>query len=41
LAIEGVRDEASEVPNEGNSNTWQTAGVFDDQDGLFYLKNGE
>ena len=41
LAIEGVRDEANEVPNDGQQHSWETAGVFNDNDGLLYLRNGE
>jgi len=41
LAIEGVRDEANELPYDGNMNKWQTSGVFDESDGLLYLKGGD
>ena len=41
MAIEGLRDESVEVPNDRTTRKWQTAGVFDDQDGLLYLRNGD
>lgn len=42
LSIEGVRDSDTIISNDGSNNSrWQTCGVYDENSGLFYIKDGE
>ena len=41
MVIGGQRDQANEVENDIDNRRWQDAGVYDEETGLFYLREGE
>ena len=41
MVIGGQRDAANEVENDVDNRRWQDAGVYDEETGLFYLREGE
>lgn len=41
MLISGQRDEAMEVQNDIQNNKWMMAGVYDDDSGLFFFREGE
>lgn len=41
MVIGGQRDAANEVENDIDNRRWQDAGVYDEETGLFYLREGE
>ena len=41
LIISGERDQESEVQNEEGNNKWSQAGVYDEETGLFYIRERE
>ena len=41
LVISGERDAKNEVENDENNKSWINAGVYDQEDGLFYIRQGE
>jgi len=41
LVISGERDIQTEVENVENNRSWINAGVYDQDSGLFYIRQGE
>jgi hypothetical protein len=41
MVISGQRDENLEVANDIRNNKWSSSGVYDEESGLFYLRQGE
>jgi hypothetical protein len=41
LVISGDRDIEAEVQNDVNNFKWKDAGVYDEETGLFYIREGE
>lgn len=41
LVISGERDRETEVQNDEGNNKWSKAGVYDEETGLFYIREGE
>jgi len=41
MVIYGQRDENFEVENDISNTKWNEAGVYDEDSGLFYIRNGE
>lgn len=41
MVIYGQRDENFEVNNDISNTKWNEAGVYDEDLGLFYIRNGE
>jgi len=41
LVVSGERDPQNEVDNEEGNKRWENAGVYDQESGLFYIRQGE
>jgi hypothetical protein len=41
MVISGQRDEHLEVANDIQNGKWSNAGVYDEESGIFYLRQGE
>ena len=41
MIIAGERDRENEVMNEGNNKRWDNAGIYDQETGFFYIREGE
>jgi len=41
LIISGERDRENEVQNEEGNTKWSQAGVYDEETGLFYIREKE
>ena len=41
MMIAGIRDESQEIDNDINNSKWMMAGVYEEQTGLFFFREGE
>ena len=41
MMIAGIRDESQEIDNDINNTKWMMAGVYEEQTGLFFFREGE
>ena len=41
MNISGIRDPSKEIHNDINNQRWMMAGVYEEQTGIFYFREGE
>ena len=41
MVISGDRDRTSEVENDIGNTRWEESGLYDDETGMFFLREGE
>jgi len=41
MIIAGTRDKSKEIHNDVNNQRWMMAGVYEEQTGIFYFREGE
>ena len=41
LVVSGDRDEANECQNDVGNKKWMTSGVYEQETGIFYIRDGE